>query len=77
MTPIEIAQLLRAGLVLMATVRNFTANASKEQMQAFVDAVHAQGGQVDLAVVDQVMADVAASGVAADKAIADAKAAGR
>lgn len=61
---------LRAGLALIGAVSEWRKTASPEQLKAFVDGVHAQGGTVDQAVVDKVLADTVASGAALDAKLA-------
>jgi hypothetical protein len=70
MDPKLAIELLRAGLGALAAVRAWRATASPDQLKAFVEGVHAQGGTVDLAVADQVIADTLASGAALDAKLA-------
>lgn len=50
--------LARGALGVLAAIRQWQATASPEQVKAFVDGIHADGGTVDLAAVDGVIADV-------------------
>lgn len=67
-----IAELLRGALAGLAIVREFRKTASNEELTKFVAAIHAAGGTVDLATVDQVLDGVEAGQAALEAQIAAA-----
>lgn len=50
--------LLRLSMAITGSIRTFLETASPEQIKAFVDGVHAQGGTITLDTVDNVVGDL-------------------